>query len=292
MPACPRCARPLALSGPRCLYCGSDVSGIATAPAAPAAPPPARALVVLELRKAPPEALAAALGLSPFEATRRAEHGGFHLHRVAAPDDAEGEARRLAALGLRVWLIPEAEVAQTARARPVRGGGFAEGALVLQVDGEALRVGAPDLLLVVRGPIVRQYQPGPEVKRLRLATLADGYRFHLHRVTEWPPLEVDPGDFAFSPAVAAHASSRLVISGWIEQLHAPVDDDFRRQPPALAPESPSPGPLGAVEALRPPSARGVPERLVLDNLAQFRAHSALRALVERRRRTEKPDPAG
>jgi hypothetical protein len=47
-----------------------------------------------------------------------------------------------------------------------------------------------------------------------------------------------------------------------------------------------------VEALRPPAARGAPERLVLDNLAQFRAHSALRALVERRRRMEDPAPAG
>jgi len=296
MAACPRCARPIALPGPRCLYCGSDLSGIAAPPPPPepTAAAPARALVVLELHAAPPEALAAALGLSPLESTRRAEHGGFHLHRVASPEDADTEARRLATMGLVAWLIPEAEMLTTARPRLVRGGGFAAGALVLEVGGETLRVGSPDLLLVVRGPIVRQYQPGLDLKRLRTATLEDGYRFHLHLTAEGPPLELDPGDFEFAPRVAAYGSSRLVIAGWLDELRArvPLDDDFRRQPPALAPESVSRGALGMVEALRPSPARGASERLVLDNVAQFRAHSALRALVERRRRAQDQVGAG
>jgi hypothetical protein len=296
MAACPRCARPLAVPGPRCLYCGSDLSGIAAAPVppAPALPPPARTLVVLELHGSPPEALAAALGLSPLEAVRRAEHGGFHLHRIAAPRDAETEARRLAATGLVAWLIPEAEMLETGRPRLVRGGGWEAGALVLEVDGETLHIGAPDVLLVVRGPIVRQYQPGPGLKRLRTATLEDGYRFHVHLIAEGPPLELDPGDFAFAPRAAAYGSSRLVISGWLDELRAlaPLDDDFRRQPPALGPESISRGALGMVEALRPSPVRGASERLALDNVAQFRAHSALRALVERRRRAPPSATAG
>jgi hypothetical protein len=257
-----------------------------------ACPRCARSLVVLELHAAPPEALAAALGLSPLEAARRTEHGGFHLHRVAAPEEAGAEARRLAATGLVAWLIPEAEMLALTLPRLVRGGGLVAGALVLEAGGETVRVGSADLMLVVRGPIVRQYQPGPDVKRLRTATLEDGYRFHLHLATEGAPLELDPGDFEFAPRVAAYGSSRLVIAGWLDELRAgaPLDDDFRRQPPALAPETVARGALGMVEALRPSAARGVSERLVLDNVAQFRAYSALRTIVERRRRA--PDEVG
>jgi hypothetical protein len=80
------------------------------------------------------------------------------------------------------------------------------------------------------------------------------------------------------------APSLVVLSEWLKALaaHVPVDDDFRRLPPALGPEEVAPGALGMVEALRPPRADGAP--LVLDNLAQFRFYSAWRAIVERRKR--------
>jgi hypothetical protein len=241
MAACPRCARPIALLGPRCLYCGSDLSGIASPP---------------------PPAEPTALRLSPLEATRRAELGGFHRHRVASPEDADAEARRLATMGLVAWLIPEAEMATMARPRLVRGGGWEAGGLALEVGGETLRVRSPDLLLVVRGPIVRQYQPGLDLKRLRTATLEDGYRFHLHLVGGGPPLELDPGDFEFAPRDAGYGSSRLVISGWLDGLPgrarnrrgvAPVPRPRRRRAARAGQRRAVPRPLGAAGARRAPA---------------------------------------
>jgi hypothetical protein len=244
---------------------------------------PERTLIVLDLRGAPAAALAAALGLSAFEAARRAERGGYHLHRIASPAGAEEDARRLAQAGLRAWLLPEAEVRSAVRPRLVRGGRWDGDALDLEVEDGRMRLNGTMLLLVVRGPIVREYQSVPKRQRVRVATLEGGHRIHLHLRTAGPPLEIDPGDFGFAEGGGHVAPSLMVVAGWVEALrgHAPVDDEFRRFSPALAPEAASPGALGVVEALRP--SRGEDAPLVLDNLAQFRFYSAWRGLVERKR---------
>ena len=290
MPACPRCARPAATASPRCLYCGAEL------PAAPAPPasttsgpePPARTLVVVDLQEAPPEALVRSLGQSPYEAARRAERGGFHLHRIAAPDDAVRVAEALAAEGLRAWLVPEAEVRDTARPRPVRGGRRQEGALFLQAGDDRVRLAPADVLLVVRGEIVREYQSQPRGRKVQVATLEGGHRFHLHPVAGGPPFELDPGDFEFTEGEGVIAPTLRVLSFWVESLgpQAALDDNFRRLAPALGPEEASGGALSAVEALRPARRGGA--ALVLDNLAQFRFYSAWRAIVERLRRAAPP----
>src|SRR5262245_14455482 len=101
----------------RCLYCGATLGRELVAAAAAAArslaqdsappPPPERHIVVLDLQAAPPEALLAALSLSPFEADQRRRRGGYQLHRIAAPEAAREEAERLHAAGLRVHVVPE-----------------------------------------------------------------------------------------------------------------------------------------------------------------------------------------
>jgi len=285
MAACPRCARPAAVAGPRCLYCGEPLGAAAAPePPPPPAPPPARTLVVLDLQGAPAAALAEAAGLSLFEAARRAERGGFHLLRIATPEAAEDESARLGGLGLRAWLVPEAEVRAAARPRLVRGGDGADGRLVLHVEEGTVRLAGSDLLLVVQGAIVREYQSVPRRRKVRAATLDGGHRVHLHPKPPGPPLEIDPGNFEFAAGVDGAGPSLLLVAGWMEALraHVPMDDDFRRLPPALAPETPAGGTLAAVQALRP--ARGSDAPLILDNLAQFRFYSAWRGLVERRQR--------
>jgi hypothetical protein len=289
MAACPRCARPLARAGPRCLYCGADLppaeapGAAPTAPTAPAAAADPRTLLVVDQRGAPAAALAAALGLSSLEAARRAERGGYHLLRVAAPPAARDEAARLAAAGLRSVLIDEAAAREAAQPRHVDGGRRVEDVFALRVDGRELGVPTRDLLLVVRGPIQREYQSLPAARaRVRTATLEPGYRFHLHRHAGGAPLELDPGDFAFTDVADAFAPSLLVMSRWFDALSpsVEVDDEFRRLPPALgAADAGAAGAVGAAAALRPPRRREAP--LVLDNLAQFRFYSAWRGLVER-----------
>jgi hypothetical protein len=286
MSACPRCARPAAVAGPRCLYCGAALpdAAVTAKPPPSASPPEPRMLVIADARDAPAAALAAALGLTPLEAVRRAERGTLHLLRVASPAAARDDAARLGASGIRTWLVDEDEARAAARPRLARGGRLVDGVLSLQVDGATVEVGAGDVLLVVRGPIQREYQSTPARRRVRAATLEGGYRVHLHRRPGGAPLELDPGDFEFTEPDDAHAPSLLVVSRWADTLaaHAPVDDEFRRLPPALAPAAPSAGALGMVETLRPTRASDAP--LVLDNLAQFRFYSAWRGVVERQRR--------
>jgi hypothetical protein len=153
-----------------------------------------------------------------------------------------------------------------------------------------LQVETSALMLVVQGPIVREYQTSQEVKRSRTATLEEGYRLHLHRHGAVRPVELDPGAFDFGAAASA-ASSLLQLSSWVQALSEGVslDDGFRRLPPELGVAvAVAGGPLAAADALGVRGGRGE-ANLVLDNLRQFRFYSAWRGALERRA-SEGPPP--
>jgi len=277
------------MARPTCLYCGEPLpGGEALAAPPPPEPPPAagdRALLVLDLRGADERVVAEALGLSPFDARQRVSAGGYQLHRALPPERADAESERLARAGLAVRVVPAAEAAARGRPLAVRGGGDGDG-LVLKTEEGPLRLGPGDLFLVVRGPITREYQTNPEVKRVRTATLEGGHRIHLHRASDPRPLEVDPLAFDFADAVLPSLSSLLTILDWLERAApgTPIDDGFRRLTPALAPaRAEVSGRLGAAEALRTPRGASSVGPLVLDNVEQFRAYSAWRAAIELRR---------
>ena len=321
MANCPSCRRPVAVARETCVYCGAplppgDVERTAPPepPAAPggeilAAPGPAggpevppaggpRTLVVLELASASAAALAPAVGWSLYEAGLAARRGGLHLHRILEAAEAEAEAERLKACGLTSFLLPEAE----ARIRPLRalGGERGDGALTARTEEGPVELRRGDLLLVVRGPITREYQPSSRRRRVDTARLDEGYRLHLYRNAapgetsgtpagdEIRPVEIDTSTFEFGSAV--RGSARIEIELWVEEIcgSAPWDDDFRRLPPALGPAEPEP--KGAVAAV---SSLGLATRgqgsgrdegpVVFDNVAQFRFYSGWRAAVERRR---------
>jgi len=301
---CPHCARPVAAAQPRCVYCGGELpaeaveaaaaaraaleaewareatSNVAGLPAAADAAATPRVLLVLETARADEAALARALSLSAFEASQRRRRGGPDLHRILPPAPAAEEAARLRAEGLEVLEIAEDEVR---RAEPVLAtrGAAEPGALVLDGDGGPLRLVEADLLLIVRGVITREYQTTPEARhQRRLATLDPGYRVHLHRRQDPRPVELDPGGFDFGPG-GAPSGAQLQIASWIDRLFpdVPRDDSFRVVIPALAPAAPSPAGAGATAAL---ARTGREARVVLDNLAQFRFHSAWRGAARRR----------
>lgn len=247
---------------------------------------PDRVLVLLRIENADPEALARALGLARAEAAHRGRRGGWQLLRITGPSAAEHEAARLGEAGLTALLVPEAEVRTASRPIVALGGEWTGRELALRTSEGPVRADASGLLLVVQGPIAREYQTSQEVKRTRTATLEGGYRFHLHREAEARPLELDPSAFDFGRA-GAGTSSLLQISAWVQELGAGVgvDDGFRRLPPELGVAEPGAGgPLAAADALAArPGGRGEAP-LVLDNLRQFRFYSAWRAAVERRQR--------
>jgi hypothetical protein len=288
---CPACKRPAQAGRSTCLYCGAPLGAaqraraVATADAAaPHAPGPARTLLVLDLRKAEPAPLARALGVSLFEARLWARRGGYRLHRIAALEEAGEEARRLAALEVAALSLDEAAVRAAAQPLVAQGGGMGPEGLELRTARGRLQVSADDLLLVVEGPIVRERQAGGAVKRVRTAAPEPGFRIHLHRRSEPPPVELDPEVFAFGPGV--RGSALLQLNAWVDLLARgrPRDQGFRHLPPALGPaETPPEDAARAVRALGAGGARAAQEALLLDNAAQFRFYSGWRGTLERLR---------
>jgi hypothetical protein len=170
------------------------------------------------------------------------------------------------------------------RAEPVLAtrGAAETGALVLDGDGGPLRLAETDLLVIARGVITREYQTTVEARhQRRLATLDPGYRVHLHRRDDARPVELDPAAFDFGPG-GAPSGAQLQIATWLDRLFpgVPRDDSFRVVIPALAPAPPPPAGAATAALARP----GREARVVLDNLAQFRFHSAWRAAARRRAR--------
>jgi hypothetical protein len=252
-------------------------------------------LVVVDLGSGDEEGAARALGLSLFDLRQLSPRGRLHLHRVLPPEQARAEASLVADLGLRVVLVSETEVRRAASPLVVRGGRWAEGTLHAQTARGTLRLRRDDVLLLVQGPIVRERQVAAEVadlrnvrrlKRVHAASLTQGFRYHLHRRSDPVPVEIDPLAFEFGAATASSSSDRR-LAEWVADLAAgaAVDDTFRRQVPALGPASPpSDAPFGRSVPSGRASGRGrESEAQLLDNVAQFRFHSAWRGLVERAR---------
>jgi hypothetical protein len=248
-------------------------------PALPASALPERALVIVSLEGAPAALLSTALGLSAYEGAQWARRGGYHLHRAAAPKDAEAERARLSALGLQVFSLDEAAVRTAAEPEAVTGGQLEAGAARLHTAAGVVEVGAEGLLLIVKGPVTRELPPLDSLRWSRTASLEPAFRFHLHRREPSRPLEIDPSAFDFG-AHRAGDSSLLEIARWVAALSTavPVDDGFRRLSPALAPATP---PAGAAARLEDALRSGPRAAAILDNAAQFRFYSAWRGAVER-----------
>jgi hypothetical protein len=148
--SCPACGRPFALARPQCLYCGAALpAGVveeaarqAAAAAAPAPAGPPRSLLLVDCDGADAGALAAAFGVSAFEAGQKARRGGWQLQRIASVDDAAREADRLSRAGLRVLVLPEAEVRAAARPVFVSGGFWDSQGLTLRTGPSASRATA------------------------------------------------------------------------------------------------------------------------------------------------------
>jgi hypothetical protein len=283
------------MAGTRCVYCGAPlpkeaVGQATTEPAAGAD----RLLVVVDLGSGAEEDAARALGLSLFDLRQLSPRGNLHLHRVLPPDEARVEASLIADLGLRVVLVSESDVRRAASPLVVRGGRWAEGVLHAQTARGPLRLCRDDVLLLVQGPIVRERQVAPEVadlrnlrrlRRVHTASLTQGYRYHLHRRSEPVPVEIDPLAFELGAAAPSSSSSDRRLAERVADLAAgaAVDDTFRRQVPALGPASgPSDAPFGGPVPSGRAAGRGKQSAAqLLDNVAQFRFHSAWRGLVER-----------
>jgi len=297
------------MSRPSCLYCGAPLSPDAVAAtlraAEPAKEPPQtgnRLLLIVDLGSVEAEVAARVLNASIFDVQQWARRGSFHLRRIAPAESARAEAEGMTREGLSAHLLGEADVRAAATPVVAVAGGVEGESLRLRLSEGELRLTAADLLLVVRGPIRREYAgPRPQVRwgvfqvggwfglpglEFGAASPGPGYRFHLHRRRDARPLELDPGAFEFGadPGLVDSSEQRLTARLAELTIGVPLDDSFKRQTPALAPAEPAGGPLSAVKALARPSLElPGPNSQILDNLAQFRFYSAWRGLLERQR---------
>src|SRR5260221_1456683 len=308
MAECPACRRPVAMVRATCVYCGAALPAAAveeaakSAAAAAPAPPPAEALpasrsvLVIDFDSGTEDEVAAALGISRFEAGQRQRRGGLQLLRIGEEGEAQETASTLRERGLHVVAVPEQEV----RTPPLLAlGGAQQGdALHLKLADGPLVLRDEDLMLLVRGPILREYQPSVQIRRFQTASLEGGYRIHLHRHGDLRPVELDPQNFEVGFTVTG--SSLLELLGWLEKVapRVQVDDSFPRITPVLGQAAPpTSGVMAATAGLqRAPRSSGLgnwPSRTssapkveppaVLDNVAQFRFYSGWRAAVGRRR---------
>jgi hypothetical protein len=285
----------VAVARERCVYCGAVLAafGAGADPAGPAetkqrggAAPRGRTLVLLDLGSLDAEALAPALALSRYEAGLLARRGGLHLVRAAAEAEAEREAERLRELGLAPLVVSEAEV----RAAPlpcVAGERRGDALLLRGPAGATLTIERGDALIVVSGPITREYLPSLERRRIAIASLEEGFLVHVHRRTETRPLEIDALNFELG--FAAAGSVRLELDAWLDAVagEAPRDTGFARLPPVLGPAAAEPASALAAAGSLAAAARGARRAAhastVLDNVAQFRFYSGCLAAAERRR---------
>src|SRR6266536_236002 len=99
MPECPACRRPVAMVRATCVYCGAALPAAAVEEAAKgaeavAATPPAGALpaprfvLIIDLDSGTEDEVAAALGISRFEAGQRQRRGGLQLFRIGEEREA------------------------------------------------------------------------------------------------------------------------------------------------------------------------------------------------------------
>lgn len=250
-----------------------------------------RTLVVMWLQGQDAGALARTLAIDLYDARQRVARGGAQLWRNVSRAEAPAELQRLRAAGLEALAIDERDVRQAGAPIVVAGGARDGVHLRLRAGAHTRELGQADLLLVVQGPIAREVQAESDArksaKRLQRAPASEGgYRFHLHlRAAGERPLELDPAEFEFEQAADGQAPY-LTLRRWIEAVvpSVPVDDGFRLVAPALAPAATdsSNSRWAGMLALRAGD-RQPRDRAWLDNLAQFRFHSAWRAIVERQR---------
>jgi hypothetical protein len=232
-------------------------------------------------------ALAEAIGVQAFTAEQHVLRGGMMLVLAGAPDEARDGAARLERQGIRSVLVPEEEVRQASRPVVAYKGALEAARARLRGPEGTLEVGAADVLLVVRGPIARERQPGTEgIRKAEGSPLEGGLRIHLHRSSDIRPVEIDPFDLDLGrPPVSG--SVLVDVNAWLSSLGAgiPTDTAFRFEGPALAPEGPAEGGFGSLTgALKGRGKKGPKDAVILDNTAQFRFYSAWRGIAERRRR--------
>jgi hypothetical protein len=229
------------------------------------------------------EVVARALRISLADAQQRCLRGGFRLGPALPVAEAESERARLLGLGLGALTLPEEQVLRAIRRRVALRGDPRAG--VFSVEGAAapVHVGSGDPLLVVRGPIAREYQPTTERQRIRTATLEQGYLIHIHLRSEVRPIEIDPATFIDQGRVDPYRSTLLRLIEDVGRLcsGAPVDTGFEREPPALA--VPEPSDTTARAATFGLKASRKEAAVVLDNKVQFRFYSAWHASLERAR---------
>lgn len=300
---CAACARPVAMARETCIYCGAALSRSAVDQAAEAArrviesknpthleaaasgrsrDTSNRRYVVIDTNASPASTIALACSVSLWEARQWQIAARYRLVKVSSePSDGPMETR-LREEGLHVFAVPEAAVAPARHPLHVESMDTSMPSVecTLRDDPEsaAWRRDLPleHLALIVSGPIRREkVKELGSLKKIPDRSLDDVLIVHLHFRDESRPWELDPRRTAFESEGPASAHMRtLELVRRLSQT-APLDEAFRNVVPALGHGTDSPGDLAGLRSTAKTRSKD-PDRIVLDNLAQFREYSAWR----------------
>jgi hypothetical protein len=188
------------------------------------------------------------------------------FYRILPVADGDAEADRLSRHGLAVHRLPESEIRSAAQPLVARGGDPQAGSFIVEPE---------------RSPMRGRRGLSPSL-------VQDAELYHLHTRERLRPIEIDPWAFRFDDGPGRVESSQLRMRNALEALvgEAPVDRSFRFEPPALAPSAGAgdAGREGVESLLRGSQPGGRKDRAatLLDNVAQFRFHSAWLAVLARR----------
>lgn len=255
--ACPACQRPNAEAASKCLYCSEPLPVIDAAEESQASTTSSEALraserserhLVILLPGTDPSCAAAfarAADVDLYDARLHLQSPRPRLlRRVEGEEAARSLSERLSFARVGHYVVSEASVLSLPVSR-ARGGVVHERHLELTVDGIPRSLRFEDLLLLVRGEIVRERHVEKRLGTARGVSdrITPGLRLHLYERRASVAVEIDPDGFDWSePSLAspsAAPSSLLHFEGLLRTLRerapaAELDRGFDHEPLVLA----------------------------------------------------------
>ncbi len=291
---CPACQRPNGDLATECLYCTEPL------PESPEAEPSEQAIataaqdraewhlvIVLPQSGTSDEALSAyanAMNVVLYDARLALAADRPRLaRRIDDRELAQDMSAELQSAGIAHYVVPESEVL----AQPITSAPSArlhERHLELELEGEAVSIAYPDLLLIVQGDIHRERHHESRMATTRGASyaLTPGVRFHIYSRAAPVAIEIDPDEFDWSvlgpsQTSSVHLNVRLLLDAILERSHTlELDRGFRLEPVVLSRSQSAAGLDDALAA----STKG-PGGVVYDNEPQFRFYARWRYRVAR-----------
>gem|GEM_PF-6525382 len=288
--SCPACARANGDKAQICLYCSAPLPAISEQDTPPASSEPVaerRYLVILIPCGAPSESVAESFseiaGLPLYDARLSLAATRPRLFRRVEKSVGHELSKKLTAARIPHYIVSEESVLELPVSR-IRGATLHDRHLEADINGSKLSIPYNELLLLVRGEIVRDRY---DEKRFGSShslshELSPGMQLHLYRREASAALEIDLETFDWSALGPERSDSAFLNLEWLlDELaekapSAKLDRGFDREPVVLTRAEPS---ADVASMLNSTETRA--SGILRDNEVQFRFYSRWRYRLER-----------